>query len=256
MCDLAGVGGIDNGAATSVAPTAHLLGGCNGSNINSEATASAGIAQGNVVVSGGAFVMGSSHTSASAIGPSTADGRAIFNELLTVAPTAGFGDNAFDVVATYTVDGDLGGQAQAVAELQTTSFFESLDHSSAFCTFDCGVCTFGCDIVVVSDAGAHYKFSIVETIPVLTASPFLFVQTTLDTFAGSTTFPYTDQPGSADFTSTGTLSLTLPDGFTFVSDVNQGVLTPPASVPEPVTFALLLAAAAGLGFARRRARQR
>ena len=225
MCNLAGVGGIQTGDASAIAPEGRLIENCNGSNINSDATASAGLAQGNVSISGGAFLLGSLHTSASASGPSQADGRAIFFELLTVLPTADFGNFAFNVVATYTVDGDISDHAQAAAELQTTSALSSIDQSSAVCTYNCGL---------TPVANGHYLFSIVETIPVLTSSPFLSVQTTLDTFAGSTTFPFTDQPGAADFSNTGSLALTLPDGFTFVSDVNQGVLTPPpGSAPEP-----------------------
>lgn len=245
-CNLAGVGGSQTGGATAVAPEGKLVESCGGSLINADATASAGIAQGNVTISGGAYVLGSLHASGSASGPSRADGRAIFFEQLVVAPTIDFSDFAFDVIATYTFDGNIMGQAQAAGELQTVSAIASFDQSATICTFDCGACPpFGCTITVVT-AGEHQS-TIMETIPVLTSSPFLSVQTTLDTFAGSTTFPLTDQPGAADFSSTGILSLTLPPGFTFASDVNQGVLGGASAVPEPGTWALLIVGVGVLG---------
>lgn len=242
-CNLAGVGGIQTGDTAAVAPEGKIVESCGGNLVNADATASAGIAQGNVTISGGAYVLGSLHASGSASGPSRADGRAIFFEQLIVAPTIDFSDFAFDVIATYTFDGDITGNAQAAGELQTVSAIASFDQFGAICTYDCGV---------TPVAGGEHQSTITETIPVLTSSPFLSVQTFLDTFAGSTTFPLTDQPGAADFSSTGILSLTLPPGFTFTSDVNQGVLAGPSAVPEPGTWALLATGLGVLGLWRRR----
>jgi hypothetical protein len=250
-CNVAGAGGSQSGDATAVAPEGKLVESCSSNLIDSDATADAGIAQGNVSVSGGAFVLGSSHTYASASGPSQADGRAIAFELLTVVPTTDFQGATFNVTATFTAEGDIGGHADAVAELELTSALESIDQSSAICTFDCGVCIFGCTITPVGDG--HYRFSTVIIIPVETSSPFLSVQTTLDTFAGSSAFPFTDQPGTSDFSDTGTVSLTLPAGFTFISDVNQGVLGS-TTIPEPGTLLLLGASLGGLWTSRRRLR--
>jgi hypothetical protein len=246
MCNLVPLGGTTQGDATAIAPQGLLIESCQSPtiNVNAVADASAGIAQGNVVLSDGAYVLGSLHTAASATGPAAAHARAIFSELLNIVPTSGFADGYFNVTATFTVDGNLSGQAQAGGELQLGAYYGSDNEFN-------GVCAGAACTTSPVSPGAH-TFVITDTVTVSTLYPYLFVQTFLDAVAGNFTYPFSNQSGAADFSNTGTLFLTLPAGFTFNSDVNNGVPSSPSTVPEPTTLALLGIGLAGLGFSRRR----
>jgi hypothetical protein len=83
-----------------------------------------------------------------------------------------------------------------------------------------------------------------------TTSPEIFVEPFLRLFANSFDFPIPNASGSADFSDTGTLLLTLPDGFTFTSDTNNGVIPVATAVPEPSTLALFTSALALLALGR------
>jgi hypothetical protein len=109
-CNLNPLGGTTQGDATTIAPQGLLVESCNSLtiNVNASANASAGIAQGNVVLSDGAYVLGSLHAPANVIGPAGAHGRAIASEVLNIVPTGGFTDGYFKVKpASFTFNSDV-----------------------------------------------------------------------------------------------------------------------------------------------------
>lgn len=245
MCNLNPLGGITQGDATAIAPQGLLIESCNSPfvNVNAVADASAGIAQGDVVLSDGAYVLGGLHAAAKVVGPAKAQAGAIFSELLNIVPTSGFADGYFNVTAMYTIDGTLSGNAAGSGELQLGAYYGSDDEFNGICA--------GTDCTTSVSDGAH-TFSITATVPVSTLYPYLFVQTFLSAIAGDFSYPFSDLPGNADFSNTGTLSLILPTGFTFTSDVNNGVSSPTTSVPEPPTLWLIAVALGGLVLLRHR----
>lgn len=101
------------------------------------------------------------------------------------------------------------------------------------------------DLFGPNDPGAgasNYDLQGGESLVVQFYGPFTFR-------ANLAVHPYDGQ--IANFGSTGTLSITLPNGYTFGS--SSGVLlTAVAAVPEPETYALILAGLGLMGFAVRR----
>ena len=186
---------------------------------------------------------------ASSTGPAVASAIARFSDIITIVPTAGF-QNLFDATFTLTVDGNLTGNAGGGGELQVGSTVQNVDVGG---TSICSASPAECSPLPSTPGGAVVQ-TLIATVAVDPANPTVFITPSL--FAGANEFGNfrLGEPGTADFSDTAHLSITLPEGFTFTS--NSGLLlteVPSTSgVPEP--HLLALAAAAGVllvGLARR-----
>jgi hypothetical protein len=240
---------LNNAATADVAQTAMIV---SGTCPNSGAPGTFGTATADASAN---QASGQLKVAAQADGNARASARAGFSDLITIIPTSGFLDSSFQIAVQMVLSGSITGNADAGGIIQLTSALGNVqvggDAGTVMCTADPSVC----NPVSPTPAGSQTQ-TLIAYIDILTSSPFLFTQDTL--FAGVNCINsqcLLEQSGIADFSHTAQLSLILPAGFTFtsdsgvfLSDINTG---PGQTVPEPPTYAMLLAGLGLLGFTAR-----